>query len=56
VLREGIRLIEAEEAHWAELDAVLIARADNPDTSDYTPAKKVFDRLEAKYRAMLPVN
>ena len=54
VLREGVRLIEEDEAHWAKLDAILIARADDPDTVDYTPAEEVFDRLEAKYKAMMP--
>ena len=54
VLREGVRLIEAEDEHWAELDAILIARADDPDMDDFTPAEEVFDRLNAKYKAMLP--
>jgi antitoxin ParD1/3/4 len=54
VVREGVRLLEAEEAHWAALDAILIARADDDDTTNYTPAEEVFDRLEAKYKAMLP--
>jgi putative addiction module CopG family antidote len=26
ILREGVRLIEAEEAQWAKLDAILVAR------------------------------
>ena len=54
VLREGVRLIEAEDEHWAELDAILIARADDPDMDDFTDVEEVFDRLNAKYKAMLP--
>ena len=54
VLREGVRLIEAEDEQWAELDATLIARADDLDTSDFVPAEEFFNRLSAKYKAMLP--
>jgi antitoxin ParD1/3/4 len=54
VVREGVRLLEAEEARWAALDAILLARADDTDTTNYTPAEEVFDRLSAKYKAMIP--
>ena len=54
VLREGIRLIAADEAYWAEMDRELILRADGGANENYTPADEVFDRLERKYSAMIP--
>ena len=54
VLREGIRLIAADEAYWAELDRKLISRADDCASDNYKPAEQIHDRLEAKYRAMIP--
>jgi antitoxin ParD1/3/4 len=52
VLREGVRLIEAEEAHWAELDAGILRGIDDAIAGRVTPAEEVFDRLTAKYEAM----
>jgi antitoxin ParD1/3/4 len=52
ILREGVRLVQEREAAleklWAELDKG-IADADAGRLQD---AEEVFDRLEAKYRAM----
>ncbi|MGA1851730.1 type II toxin-antitoxin system ParD family antitoxin [Sphingobium yanoikuyae] len=52
VLREGVRLIQERETKLAALDASIdrgLADADAGRTSD---AASVFDRLEAKYRAV----
>ncbi len=52
VLREGLRLLEEREKRLAALD-VAIARGRADIKSGRTkPAEDVFDRLEAKYRAM----
>lgn len=50
VLREGVRLVQEREARLEALRAA-IAVAD-ADAGRVTPADEVFDRLEAKYRAM----
>ena len=52
VLREGVRLIEAEDEHWAELDAGILRGIDDADAGRYTPAEEVFDRLISKYTGM----
>jgi antitoxin ParD1/3/4 len=53
VLREGVRLVKEREAAleklWAELDKG-IAQADAGELLD---SAEIFDRLEAKYRAMV---
>ena len=52
VLREGVRLIQERETKLAALDASIgrgLADADAGRTSD---AASVFDRREAKYRAV----
>ncbi len=52
ILREGVRLIQERETKLAALDASIgrgLADADAGRTSD---AASVFDRLEAKYRAV----
>ncbi|WHO40216.1 type II toxin-antitoxin system ParD family antitoxin [Sphingobium sp. AP49] len=52
VLREGVRLIQERETKLAALDASIgrgLADADAGRTSD---AASVFERLEAKYRAV----
>jgi antitoxin ParD1/3/4 len=52
VLREGVWLIQDRDARLAALDTVIErARADS-ETGGGKPVKEVFDRLEAKYRAM----
>jgi len=52
VLREGVRLIQDREARRAALDASLERGLADADGGQVTPAEDVFDRLEAKYRAM----
>jgi antitoxin ParD1/3/4 len=52
VLREGVRLIQDREAQLAALDAVLTRAMADMDAGKGTPAAEVFDRLDAKYRAM----
>lgn len=49
VLREGIRLVQDREAL---LDAALRAGLADVEAGRTKPADEVFDRLEAKYRAM----
>jgi antitoxin ParD1/3/4 len=56
VLREGVRLIQDREAQLAALDAVLQRAMADIDAGKGTPAAEVFDRLEAKYRAMAERN
>lgn len=52
VLREGLRLLEEREKRLVALDEA-IARGRADAKADRTkPAQEVFDRLEAKYRAM----
>lgn len=52
VLREGVRLIQEREARLAALDASIARGIADADAGRVTPAEEVFDRLEAKYRAM----
>ena len=52
ILREGVRLIEEREARLAALDAAVERGLADADAGRVTPADEVFDRLEAKYRAM----
>ncbi len=52
VLREGVRLSQDREAQLAALDAVLTRALADSDAGLAKPAARVFDRLEAKYRAM----
>lgn len=52
VIREGIRLVEEREARLAALDAALARGLADADAGRTTPAREVFDRLEAKYEAM----
>jgi antitoxin ParD1/3/4 len=53
VLREGVRLIQDREARLAALDAAIVRGLDDVDAGRSKPASEVFDRLEAKYRAMI---
>ncbi len=50
VLREGVRLIQDREARLAAAIARGLA---DVKAGRVKPADEVFDRLEAKYRAML---
>jgi antitoxin ParD1/3/4 len=52
VLREGVRLIQEREAQLADLDAAIARGIADADAGRVKPAAEVFDRLEAKYRAM----
>ncbi len=52
VLREGVRLIQDREAQLAALDAVIDRALADSNAGRGKPANEVFDRLEAKYRAM----
>jgi antitoxin ParD1/3/4 len=52
VLREGVRLVEEREARLAALDASIARGLADAEAGRTTPADEVFDRLEAKYRAL----
>ncbi|BBE35669.1 type II toxin-antitoxin system ParD family antitoxin [Sphingosinicella microcystinivorans] len=52
VLREGVRLIHDRETRLAALDASITRGLADADAGRTAPADQVFDRLEAKYRAM----
>ncbi|WP_199556382.1 type II toxin-antitoxin system ParD family antitoxin [Sandaracinobacteroides hominis] len=52
VLREGVRLIQDREARLAALDASIARGLADAEAGRTAPADMVFDRLEAKYRAM----
>lgn len=52
VLQEGVRLIQEREARLADLDAAIARGIADADAGRVKPAAEVFDRLEAKYRAM----
>lgn len=52
VLREGVRLIHDRETRLAALDASIGRGLADADAGRTAPAEQVFDRLEAKYRAM----
>lgn len=53
VLREGVRLIQDREARLAALDASIARGIADADAGRTIPAAEVFDRLEAKYAAMV---
>jgi antitoxin ParD1/3/4 len=53
VLREGVRLIQEREARLAMLDEAIAKGIAAADAGEGKPAAEVFDRLEAKYRAMV---
>lgn len=52
VLREGVRLIQEREARLAALDSSLARGLADAGAGRTRRATEVFDRLEAKYRAM----
>lgn len=52
VLREGVRLIQERETRLAALDASIARGVADADAGRVKSAEEVFDRLEAKYRAM----
>lgn len=53
VLREGVRLVEEREAKLTALDASIARGLADVDAGRTNPAGQIFDRLEAKYRAMI---
>jgi antitoxin ParD1/3/4 len=53
VLREGVRLVQEREARLAALDASIARGIADADAGRLIPAEDVFDRLEAKYQAMM---
>lgn len=54
VLREGVRLVQDREARLASLNAAIAAGVADAEAGRLIDADHVFDRLEAKYRAMNP--
>ena len=52
VLREGVRLIQEREARLAALDASVARGLADAEGGRTKAAEEVFDRLEAKYRAI----
>ncbi|MDR3015762.1 type II toxin-antitoxin system ParD family antitoxin [Delftia acidovorans] len=52
VLREGVRLVQDRETRLTALDASIRRGLADVDAGRTKPAGDVFDRLEAKYRAM----
>ena len=52
VLREGVRLIQEREARLAALDGAIARGLADAQAGRTQPVEAVFDRLEAKYRAM----
>ncbi|KZK31753.1 addiction module antitoxin [Delftia sp. GW456-R20] len=52
VLREGVRLVQDRETRLTALDASIRRGLADADAGRTKPADAVFDRLEAKYRAM----
>lgn len=52
VLREGVRLVQDRETRLAALDASIARGLADASDGRTSPAAQVFDRLEAKYRAM----
>jgi antitoxin ParD1/3/4 len=53
VLREGVRLIQERETRLAALDAAIARGIADAEAGRVKPARQVFDRLEAKYRALV---
>ena len=52
VLREGVRLVQEREMKLTALDASIRRGLTDSEAGQVKPADEVFDRLEAKYRAM----
>lgn len=52
VLREGVRLIQERETRLVVLDAAISRGLADAEARRLKPAAQVFDRLEARYRAM----
>ena len=52
VLREGVRLIQDRETRLVALDQSIARGIADANAGRTKPAADVFDRLEAKYRAL----
>jgi antitoxin ParD1/3/4 len=52
VLREGVRLVQDRETRLVALDASIMRGIADADAGRTKPARDVFDRLDARYRAM----
>ena len=52
VLREGVRLVQDREMRLAALDASIMRGVADAEAGRTNAGSDVFDRLEAKYRAM----
>ncbi|KEQ02949.1 type II toxin-antitoxin system ParD family antitoxin [Pseudorhizobium pelagicum] len=52
VLREGVRLVQDRETRLVALDASITRGIADADAGRTKPARDVFGRLDAKYRAM----
>ena len=52
VLREGLRLLEEREKRVEALNAAIARGRADIEAGRSKPAEEIFDRLEAKYRAM----
>jgi antitoxin ParD1/3/4 len=52
VLREGVRLVQDREAQLASLDSAIARGLADAAAGRTQSARDVFDRLEAKYRAL----
>ena len=53
VLREGVRLVQEREARFAVLDAAIARGIAAAEAGRVKPVDEVFDRLEAKYSALV---
>lgn len=53
VLREGVRLVQEREKRLAVLDAKIAEGLADIEAGRVVPAEEVFDRLRAKYDAMI---
>ena len=52
VLREGVRLVQERESRLAALDAAVARGLADVEAGRTKPLEQVFERLNAKYRAM----
>ncbi len=53
VIREGIRLVQERESRLAALDAAIQLGLADAEAGRLIPAEDVFDKLIAKYEAMV---
>lgn len=53
VLREGVRLVQERKGQLAALDVAIVRGVQDSDAGRGKPAREVFDRLTAKYAAMV---